>query len=149
MRKAVRAIIINDNKLLVMHRNKFGEEYDTLPGGNIEVGETPEQALWREVEEETMVIFSDPSFIAVEHSGDPYGDQYIYLCKYVSGEPQLHPDAEEQAINKMGKNLYNPTWVAINELSEKPFVSRQLKEFILLSVKDGWPKSAVEITTNV
>lgn len=45
MRRAVRAIIIKDKQLLVMHRNKFGTEYETLPGGNIEVGETPEQAV--------------------------------------------------------------------------------------------------------
>ena len=41
----VRAIVVKENKLLVMHRNKFGHEYDTLVGGGIDVGETPEQAL--------------------------------------------------------------------------------------------------------
>jgi ADP-ribose pyrophosphatase YjhB (NUDIX family) len=46
MRKAVRAIIIKDDKLLVMNRNKFGKVYDTLPGGNVEIGETLEQALY-------------------------------------------------------------------------------------------------------
>ena len=148
MRKAVRAIVIHDDQILVMHRNKFGEEYDTLPGGNIELGETAEQALYREVEEETMVVFQNPKFVALEHSGDPYGDQYIYLCEYVSGEPQLRPDAEEQAINQMGKNLYNPAWLKLDELASRPFLSQNLKNFILQSVKEGWPTSAVEITTN-
>ena len=38
MRRASRGIVIKDNNLLVMHRNKFGTEYDTLPGGNVEAG---------------------------------------------------------------------------------------------------------------
>lgn len=147
MRKAVRAIIIRDQQLLVMHRNKFGTEYDTLPGGNIEVGETAEQALFREVDEETTVVFKDPKFILLEHAGDPYGDQYIYLCKYVSGEPQLRSDAEENAINKLGKNLYKPDWVRLDGLPNLPFLSEQLKQFILTGVKQGWPEFAVEITT--
>lgn len=109
IRKAVRAIIIKEGQLLIMHRNKFGQEYDTLPGGNIEVGETPEQALYRELEEETMVTFS---------------------------------------INKMCKNLYEPMWVNLAELQTRPFLSAELKKFILQSVNDDWPASAVEITTN-
>ncbi len=147
MRKAVRAIIIHDSKLIVMHRNKFGTEYDTLPGGNIEIGETAEQALYREIKEETMVEFTSPRLVILEHSGDPYGDQYIFLCEYVSGEPQLHPEAEEVVINNMGKNLYQPGWVLLDELPNKPFVSEELKNLILNYSKQGWPASAVEITT--
>ena len=56
MRTAVRAIIIKDNNLLVMHRNKFGNEYLTLVGGGVELNETKEQALVREVIEETSIL---------------------------------------------------------------------------------------------
>lgn len=148
MRKAVRVIIIKDEKLLVMHRNKFGDKYDTLPGGNVEVGETNEQALQREVQEETSLIFSNPRLVCVEHAGDPYGDQFIYIANYVSGEPQLAPDSEESIINKLGKNLYEPGWLPINELVSTRFLSEQLKQFIIDGHNNSWPESAVEITTN-
>ncbi len=139
MRRAVRAIVIYGDKLLVMHRNKFGKEYDTLPGGGVEPGESLGQALLREISEETMVSIDNPRLLFIEHAGDPYGDQYIFLCDYVSGEPALRPDADENAINKLGQNLYEPGWVRINELSAKPFVSEKLKSKILQAIKVGWP----------
>lgn len=148
MRKAVRVIIIKDDKLLVMHRNKFGDEYDTLPGGNVEVGETNEQALQREVQEETTLTFTNPRLVCVEHAGDPYGDQYVYLAEYVSGEPQLAPDSEEAIINKLGHNLYSPGWLDLSKLANAPFLSEKLKQFVLNSHKNSWPDNAVEITTN-
>lgn len=147
MRTAVRAIIIKDDALLVMHRNKFGTEYDTLPGGNIEIGELPEQALTRELQEETMIEFTNPRLIVVEHAGAPYGDQFIYLCDYQSGEPKLHPDSEENEINKLGHNLYEPRWIKLADLPHLPFVSDNLKQFILQSIASTWPDAPVEITS--
>jgi 8-oxo-dGTP diphosphatase len=51
--KRVRAIIIDHDRLLTIKRVKTDETYWVLPGGGIEPGETPEQALVREVKEET------------------------------------------------------------------------------------------------
>lgn len=146
MRRAVRAIIIRGDQLLVMHRNKFGTEYDTLPGGNIELGESPEQALYREVQEETQVQFENPRLVILEHAGDPYGDQYIFLCDYIGGEPELHPDAEERRINALGKNLYEPDWLPLSELSSKPFVSPKLKQQIIDCCATSWPTVPVELS---
>jgi 8-oxo-dGTP diphosphatase len=148
MRKASRAIIIKDNQLLVMHRNKFGTEYDTLPGGNVEVDETIEQALFREVQEETMINFTNPRLVFIEHPKVLYGDQYIFLCDYVSGEPQLHPEAEEMAINEMGKNLYDPAWLPLDKLYDAPFLSSELQGQLLNAIDVGWPDDVLEFTSN-
>ena len=145
MRRAARAIVIKNDQLLVMHRNKFGRVYDTLPGGNVELGETPEQALLREVDEETGIGIQNPRLIYLEHAGDPYGDQYIFLCEYVSGEPALKPGAEEEIINKMGQNLYHPQWLPLGELADKPFVSDRLKATILEAIESGWPDTVVTL----
>ncbi len=147
MRNAARAIVIRDDHLLVIHRNKFGAEYRALPGGKIELGESPEQALVREVNEETMVEIANPRFVLLEHAGEVYGDQYIFYCDYVAGEPMLHPDSEELKISTLGKNLYQPMWVALKDLKDLPFLSENLKLFILKAVEQGWPDTAVEITT--
>lgn len=147
MRKAVRAIIIKNDHLVVMHRNKFGTEYDTLPGGNVELGESLEQALYREVEEETMLKFNNPRLLYVEHSDAIYGDQFIYLCEYISGEPELHPEAEERHINKLGKNLYKPMWLSMKELPNAPFLSDVLKQKLLDGHAHGWPSEVQEFTS--
>ncbi len=145
MRRAVRAIIIKDKQLLVMHRNKFGTEYETLPGGNIEVGETPEQAVAREVDEESMIVIANPRLVFTEEAGDPYGTQYIFLCDYVSGEAQLRPDSEEAHINKLGQNLYDPRWIDLDKLAGLPFLSEKLKAAILQSVATGFPTETQQI----
>ena len=145
MRQAVRAVIIHDDKLLIMHRNKFGHQYDTLPGGNIELGESPEGALQREIDEETSLVFKNPRLVFVEEAGAPYGTQYVYLCEYVDGTPVLRPDSEEAAINKLGQNLYEPKWVPLAELPGREFLSPQLKQAILHSHAHGFPSTPVRV----
>lgn len=145
MRRAVRAIIIKDDRLLIMHRNKFGTEYETLPGGNVEMGESLEQALIREISEETTVKFKNPRLVFLDHAGAPYGDQYVYLCEYVEGEPALQEHSEEALIHKMGANLYEPCWLSLQELSTKPFRSERLKQALLEATAGKWPEKVVEI----
>ena len=53
MKTASRVIILNQGKILLIHRLKSGQEYYVLPGGSIEKGETPQQAAIREIKEET------------------------------------------------------------------------------------------------
>ncbi len=147
MRKAARAIVLHEGKLLIMHRNKFGKEYETLPGGNVEIGETTESAVRREVKEETGMDLGSAELVFIEEAGQPYGTQYIYLCEYVGGEPKLSPDSEEAAINKLGKNLYRPMWINVATLHQKPFLSKTLRDKLLQAVQNGFPQTAETFTT--
>lgn len=142
-RKSARAIVIKDGKLLVMFRNKFGKKYVTLPGGTIEIGEAPEQTVLREILEETSMVAENPRLVFVDHA-DFYGDQLIYLCDYVSGEPRLSPGSIEEAIHKMGKNLYEPGWLALSQLPEVPFLSAELQQAIIKATTSGWPQQLEE-----
>jgi len=145
-RKSARAIVIKDDKLLVMHRNKFGDKYVTLPGGTIEIGERPEETALREVAEETSIEVKNPQLVIIEHAGF-YGDQFIFLCDYVSGDPKLTPGTHEYEINKMGSNLYEPGWLELEELPRVPFLSAELKQVIVDSVTDGWSDEVQEFAS--
>ena len=145
-RTSARAIIINDDKLLVMFRNKFGNKYVTLPGGSIEIGEEPDQAAVREVREEASIVAENPRLVFVDHA-EFYGDQLIYLCDYVSGEPELSPSTHEAAINKLGKNLYEPGWLPLSQLPDVPFLSAELQQAIIKATTSGWPEQAQEFTS--
>lgn len=145
MRRAVRAIVFKDNQLLVMKRNKFGKEYYTLPGGGISIGEVPEQTLRREMHEETGVQIGSARPVFIEQPGDPYGLQYIYLCDYLGGEPALNPNSLEAKISTLGKNLYEPMWLPVDQLEAVNFLSERLKKTILHSIKSGFPAQPQEV----
>lgn len=149
MRQAVRAIVIKDDQLLVMYRNKFGNEYITLPGGHVEPGETHVGALNREMAEETQLKLAKPKLVFIEHAGDPWGDQYHFLCEYVSGEPYLSSDSEEHAINKLGKNIHQPGWLKLSDIKTLPFRSTELKKHITRAIRHGWPEKPLEFRSTI
>lgn len=146
MRRASRAIIIKDGKLLVTKRNKFGSEYYILIGGGVDFGETLEQALLRELAEESGVQVANPRLVFTENAGFMYGVQNIFLCEYVGGEPALHPESAEAKISAMGKNTYEPVWLSLEELATVPFRSDRLRRAILDGVAHGFPAQTVDIT---
>lgn len=141
MRNAARAIVIKDDHLLVMHRNKYGSQYYTLPGGGIDAGESAEQAVIRELAEETGVTVALERLVFIENPGERFGHQYIFLCSYVAGEPMLHPESEEAISNGKGHNLYTPQWLPLTQLADAPFMSPALRAAIQKAVVDGFPES--------
>ena len=58
------AVIIEEDQVAVIKRNRNGREYYVFPGGGIEVDESPEQATIREVFEELGV-----QIVITEHLG--------------------------------------------------------------------------------
>lgn len=147
MKKAVRAIVIKEEKLLVMKRNKFGSEYYTLVGGHVEMGESTEVALLRELHEETQIVVANPKLVYIETAAAPYGEQYVYLCEYIAGNPELHPDSDERKINLIGFNMYTPMWLPLAEINEVTFLSVLLKNTILQHMESGFPEEVLRFSS--
>lgn len=143
MKQAVRAIVTNEDKLLVMRRNKFGTKYSTLIGGAVEMGESNETALRRELMEESGLTVGEIKLVFVEDAGEPYGEQFVYWCQYTGGEPALSPDTTEAKINQLGENIYEPGWLPIAEIANSDFVSSSLKEALLQAFEVGFPNEPV------
>lgn len=141
MAQAVRAIIFKDNQLLVMKRNKFGQQYYTLVGGGIDLGEDAETALRRELQEETGLNVGAVQHVFTEEAGDPYGTQYVFTCEYLGGEPALSASSSEAQISKLGKNLYIPMWLPLTALGPAQFLSESLKNAIQHAVRNGFPSA--------
>ncbi len=146
MKIAVRAIVIKDDNILVMYRNKYGSQYYTLVGGRADNSETAEQALVREVKEETgLTIISSRLVFTEKHRGF-YSDQYIYLCEVSpSTELRVQESSEEGKMNKFEANIHRPEWANVNSFSKLPFRTIQLQNAITKAFKDGFPKEPINL----
>ena len=85
MRNRAGGILIENGKVLLIHRIKDNDEYYVFPGGGIETNETIEQATKRELLEEAGIevelIEKNPRYILKNESGI----QYFSLVKRVKG----------------------------------------------------------------
>lgn len=112
MSKRVCAVIIKDNKVLLMRRIKEGQEYFVFPGGGIEKDESVENAIIREVKEELSLDAKiDKLLFQIENRGQ---QELYFLIKEFSGTPKLGgPEKERMSEN----NQYYPEWLDLSVAS--------------------------------
>lgn len=146
MKQAARAIITEADKILVMHRNKEGNEYFTLVGGQVQEGETVEEALAREVREETGLQITGFQLVFTEDHPEPYNQQYIYLCSVAPhGDIALQDYSEEAMLNKLSIDIHKPFWVSYNSFDNLPFRTPQLQAAIINGLTQGFPTSPIKL----
>jgi 8-oxo-dGTP diphosphatase len=92
-------VIIRDGRLLMVRERgrsltgrHDGREYWTLPGGGIQPGETPEQAVMREVAEETRLQALTARFLY--DVPFPSGWTACYRVEVATGDPELGIDTD-------------------------------------------------------
>jgi ADP-ribose pyrophosphatase YjhB (NUDIX family) len=146
MGKAARAIIIEGDKMLLMHRNKEGSQYFTLVGGRANDDETMEQALVREVKEETGLTVTRARLVFIEEHPAPYNEQYTFLCEVAPHESvDIQDDSEEGQMNRVGINMHTPVWSSLNAFKHIPLRTPQLHHAIELALKNGFPAEPIKI----
>jgi phosphoglycolate phosphatase len=99
----VGALIFNDAGEVLMVRTHKWSDLWGIPGGKIKWGETSEDALRREIKEETNLEITDIQFVLVQdciHSKEFYRDAHFILLNYTcrcAGEPlvKLNDEARE------------------------------------------------------
>jgi ADP-ribose pyrophosphatase len=103
-RAAVGAVVFKDDKVLLVRRGRppaIGQW--AIPGGNVKLGETLQEAAEREILEETGIVIraGDPiySFDAIVRDADG-AVQFHYVivdvtADYIEGSPRPGDDADE------------------------------------------------------
>lgn len=147
MAKAARAIVIEDGKILVMHRNKYGSEYFTLVGGQAADGETIEQTLAREVQEETGLVVTGARLVFTEEHPEPYNQQYIYVCDVAPHDTiAIQDTSEEGFMNRLDANVHKPLWVESASFGKLPFRTPNLQAAIVAGLRKGFPDQAINLS---
>jgi len=131
------ALIIEDNKILLLLRNISPEKNKwSIPGGNIELKESPNQAVLREIREETgsnaEIIQYLGCFKYILSQDKFQGLSFIFQLKLkdnvVNREPEIHSKLEWFEIDSLPNNL---TQVAKFTLSKLGLVLNNKKKHII------------------
>lgn len=107
IRRAVRTFLIKDNQVICIKYKIDNVGYIDIPGGKIELDETPQQAAVREFKEETGIDISELEKlgkIIVEYPNRIYNMEVFIAAKYI-GFPQEFDENES-------------FWIPINDLLE-------------------------------
>jgi 8-oxo-dGTP diphosphatase len=123
------AVIVDEGRVLLVHRRKHGKEYYVLPGGGVEPGETVEEACVREVKEETgLDVTSLKPLTTFANVGRT---EHYYLVQVRPGPVRLGgPEVQRQAAG----NHYALEWVTLHrvpELNLFPEMARRLCRDVL------------------
>lgn len=123
----VKGIVILDNKILLLKRVKpstDGLGFWELPGGGLEYGETPNQALIRELKEETGldIVIIKPAYTFTKIREDYQTVGIGFLCIPKNNHVRLsdeHTDycfvTIEKAKELLDKEIYNDIIYTIEE----------------------------------
>lgn len=127
------AIMISDSKILAMHDQRSSYYY--LPGGRVKIGETAEQAVIREVEEELNItpaiirpLWLNQAFFIEDVDKEKYHELCIYFLMDIS-ETDIFLKGNRFTL-KERQNVHVFEWLEFECLKNEYFYPLFLKDSI-------------------
>lgn len=127
------AVILHENKILAMHDER--SPYYYLPGGRVNLHETAEAAVLRELSEELGVdasiirpLWLNQSFFVNDVNGERFHELCIYFLIDVKDTPLLSR-GEKFTVHERHHTL-DFEWLDVNKLKDEYFYPLFLKEEI-------------------
>jgi len=122
--QSVTGVVIKDNKvLLARHTYGSGKGLYIVPGGYVEFGEMPQDAVKREIFEETKIVAEPKKVIGIRFNDK---DWYVaFSAEYVSGEAVSDGDENDTVV-----------WMDIPEALKREDVPMLTKQLIRCALKE-------------
>lgn len=120
-------ILIKNNKILLMKRGKYGDDYYSMIGGTVEQGEDIKTTAEREAREETNLKFSidkekKPLYVQTHR------EEYYFFGKDIEGQECL---GGPEKMRNNPNNSYQLEWIDIGKLKKIKLHPKQLKNKLL------------------
>ncbi len=129
MKDRARVILVKNNKVALIKRVKEGQVYYVVPGGGVEGGETLEECIIREAQEELgLWIKVNECLFEIEDNGT---HQYFFSGTIIGGEFGTGKGEEYTQQNK-NKGTYEPVWFDVDRLPElKLWPKEQIMSYLI------------------
>jgi 8-oxo-dGTP pyrophosphatase MutT (NUDIX family) len=138
-----RAIIIRSRHIALIKRQRDGNTYYVIPGGGMEMGETPEQTAIRESHEELGLNIAIERLLAkVVFRGRA---QFYFHARVTGGHFGTGKGPEMTGKYPPDRGTYTPVWVPIKDIERINLFPPSIAQLVVDSAKSGWPASVVEI----
>ncbi len=142
MRNRAGAVLIEEERVVLIERHRAGAHYFVFPGGGVEAGETPEAAAVREMEEETGLRVVIRRKLAVIQHGR-ISLQHYFLVQKIGGEFG-HGKGEEMSNlcpDDPTKGTYRPVWIPVTDLrGQENIHPAVLATLVVQALEAGWPR---------
>lgn len=106
IRSRASVLVVNKDKFVLIFRHKNNQDYYAIPGGGIELGETPETAAKREIDEELGLSLYNLKLIS-EYKTDSR-HEYNFLSE--TKDTEINVTGPEMKHLNMAEDLFKPEW---------------------------------------
>ena len=124
---AIIVAVVREGKLLLAHNNQSPKDLYSVVAGFVEVGETFEECVFREVREETGITVKNINYFGNQPWPFPNSLMIGFTAEYASGEIQVD-----------GKEIGHADWYSSNEMPVTPdsiSIAKKLIDGLLKIIK--------------
>lgn len=110
---AVSAMVKNDRGEVLLVRTHWRSDTWEMPGGNVEAGEPLDEAVRREVWEETGIVIRPLGITGVYYNATKHVLVVVFQAEYVSGDIRVQPE-----------EIADATYIELNESNIGDYITR-------------------------